>query len=255
MKESELIETLQASFMPVEARPFAVGPKTGLVLVDLVKGFASVGCGPLAPAAPDPTIEAMIQKTDVLSKRMLEADRPVLAFLDTHTPGKAEPPYPPHCEMGTGQELFVDELAWLEGKPGATLIRKDCINGFIGATNAAGGNAFVEWVKTHQLREIVVVGICTDICVMDFVLTCLSARNHGLLEPLETIAVYADACATYDLPESVAADLELPKTAIHPQKLSHHVGLYCMAARGAHIASRIDWCRLSFGRVADHGSA
>jgi nicotinamidase-related amidase len=111
----------------------------------------------------------------------------------------------------------------------------------VGAIRKDGSNAFIDWVQAHGLRDIVVVGICTDICVMDFVLTCLSARNHGLVDPLQTIAVYADACATYDLPESAAEAMQLPRPAIHPQMLAHHVGLYCMAARGALIASRIEW--------------
>ena len=55
---------------------------------------------------------------------------PVLAFLDTHDSGKQEPPYPPHCESGTGEEDLVPELKWLEKEPQATLVRKDCINGF-----------------------------------------------------------------------------------------------------------------------------
>ncbi|MEM7792574.1 MAG: hypothetical protein AAF546_14310 [Verrucomicrobiota bacterium] len=37
----------------------------------------------------------------------------------------------------------------------------------------------------------------------------------------------------------VAEELGLPKTATHPQQVAHHVGLYCMAARGAVIASEI----------------
>ena len=46
----------------------------------------------------------------------------------------AEPPYPPHCEAGTGEENLVPELAWLERDSNTMLVRKDCINGFIGAT-------------------------------------------------------------------------------------------------------------------------
>lgn len=59
------------------------------------------------------------------------------------------------------------------------------------------------------------VGICTDICVLDFVCTTLSARNRGFLEPLEDVIVYSHGCATFDLPIHVAKTL---KDAIaHPQ--------------------------------------
>ena len=86
---------------------------------------------------------------------------------------------------------------------------------------------------------MLVVGICTDICVMDFVLTMLSARNHGMMPSCRDIFVYADGCATYDLPKPVATQLGLPETASHPQALAHHMGLYFMAARGARIVSEV----------------
>ena len=34
------------------------------------------------------------------------------------------------------------------------------------------------------------MGICTDICVMDSVLTMLSARNHAMMLRCETISVH-----------------------------------------------------------------
>ena len=74
---------------------------------------------------------------------------------------------------------------------------------------------------------------------MDLVLTLLSARNHGLATPLKDIAVYAKGCATFNLTAATAADWGLPATAIHPQKVAHHVGLYTMAQRGAIVASAI----------------
>ena len=61
------------------------------------------------------------------------------------------------------------------------------------------------------------VGICTDICVMDFVLTLLSARNHGLLGVLENVYVDASACATYDLPRKEAETLGRGAQSAHPQ--------------------------------------
>src|SRR3546814_4600317 len=71
---------------------------------------------------------------------------------------------------------------------------------------------------------------------MDFVLTLLSARNHDLMPSLKDVSVHAGACATYDLTREAAEHLGLPETACHPQDLTHHLGLYFMAARGAEIA-------------------
>lgn len=212
---------------------------TGLVVVDEVNGFATVGAGNLAPPVPNAQVSRMVEETVALGRRFQSAGWPILAFLDTHEPGKPEPPYPPHCESGTGEELLVPALQWLETEAAATLIRKDCINGFVGAI-AGGRNRLVDWVNGNRLKSVLVVGICTDICVMDFVLTLLSARNHGMMPTLEDIVVYEPGCSTYDLPRETAAQLGLPETAAHPQALTHHLGLYFMASRGAVLADRLE---------------
>ena len=229
-----------------ETLPVALGTfdprarKTGLVIVDEVNGFATVGAGPLAPPAPNPQVSRMVDETDRLARAFVERGHPVAAFLDTHEPGKPEPPYPPHCERGTGQEELVPELKWLEDCAEATLIRMDCINGFVGSISLADAeNAMVRWVNGHGLDAVLVVGICTDICVMDFVLTMLSARNHDMMPTLEDIVVYEPGCATYDLPKEAARSLGLPHTAAHPQRVAHHLGLYFMASRGALLADRL----------------
>lgn len=220
--------------------------ETGLVIVDEVNGFCTVGAGNLAPPVPDAQINRMVEVTAGLARRFTQARWPVLAFLDTHEPGKPEPPYPPHCERGTGEENLVPELAWLADDPDVVLIRKDCINGFVGAvepiyhgTHGTSHNRVVDWVNAHRLKSILVVGICTDICVMDFVLTMLSARNHGLMPTLRDIVVLEPGTATYHLPRAAAESLGLPETAAHPKPATHHMGLYFMASRGAVLAKEV----------------
>jgi nicotinamidase-related amidase len=242
------VHELQAR-LPIDLQPYGLEGRTvGLVIVDEVNGFCTVGAGALAPPAPDAQVARMVDETDRLARRFTEEKRPILAFLDTHQPGKPEPPYPPHCERGTGEEDLVPELAWLGDCNGATLIRKDCINGFIGGIEASyvGGahgqhhNKVVDWINNHRLDAVIVVGICTDICVMDFVLTLLSARNHGMTPTLEDIVVFERATATYDLPLEATGSLGLPPTAAHPKAETHHMGLYFMASRGALLASAIE---------------
>src|SRR3546814_3343318 len=114
------------------------------------------------------------------------------------------------------------------------------MNGFVGASGKDGRNAVVDWVNANKLQRLLVVGICTDICVMDFVLTLLSARNHDLMPTLKDISVHAGACATYDLPKEAAESLGLPETATHPQDLTHHLGLYFMASRGDRTSQRLN---------------
>ncbi len=226
--------------MPIRLEPYAPGARrTGLVIVDEVNGFATVGAGYLAPPAPNAQVTQMVEETDRLARAFSAGGRPILAFLDTHVPGKPEPPYPPHCEAGTGEENLVPQLAWLEQDRHATLVRKDCINGFVGSIQKDGSNRVVDWVNEHRLEEVLVVGICTDICVMDFVLTFLSARNHDLMPSLKEIFVHEGGCATYDLPRTVAEMLKLGATAAHPQEVTHYMGLYFMASRGAKLVDKV----------------
>ena len=209
----------------------------GLIIVDEVNGFAKVGGGNLAPQSPNEQISTMVSETNNLAHSFVDKEMPILALLDTHEPGKPEPPYPPHCELGTGEEELINELKWIENEPLATLVRKDCINGFIGAFKSDGSNAIIDWVNKYNIKNVLVVGICTDICVMDFVLTLLSARNHGMLDGLKEVVVYDKGCSTFDLPISVAKEIGLPKSSSHPQDFTHYMGLYFMASRGAQLVN------------------
>lgn len=240
MSRSTTLAALEA-VLPIEPQPYIIDDRpTGLVVVDVLNGFCTVGYGPIAPQEPDEQIATMVSESDRLARTFVERGWPVLAFLDTHEPGKPEPPYPTHCEKGTGEEKLVPELEWLENNPLATLVTKDCINGFIGSIDLdTGRNVFLDWISDRKLEVLVVVGICTDICVMDFVITLLSVRNHGLSPTLKDVVVYDKGCATHNLTAEMAIQQGLPKTAIHPQKIAHHVGLYTMTERGALIASTI----------------
>jgi len=241
MSETEMLQQM-AEAMPLAKSALDLsedGQGYGLVIVDEVNGFATVGAGNLAPPVPNEQVATMVAETDRIARAFCERKMPVLAFLDTHDPGKPEPPYPPHCERGTGEEELVPELKWLEDEAKATLVRKDCINGFIGAFQTDGSNAIVDWAVANQVQHILVVGICTDICVMDFVLTLLSARNHGMVPSLKEVVVYDKGCSTYSLPRNVAEDIGLPPSASHPQAPTHHMGLYFMASRGAQLVEQV----------------
>jgi nicotinamidase-related amidase len=236
------ITTGLAEAMPLSLNsidPSASGRTFGMVIVDEVNGFATVGAGALAPPVPNEQVSVMVSETVRLARSFTAQGWPILAFMDTHVPGKPEPPYPPHCEAGTGEEELVPELKWLETDPNTTLVKKDCINGFVGATRADGTNAVVDWVKANGITDLLVVGICTDICVMDFVLTTLSARNHDMMPGLQEIFVYDKGCSTYDLPREVAEEAGIGAFAAHPQDITHYMGLYFMASRGAQLVNEV----------------
>ena len=237
-------------FMPVSygSADLSEG-RVGLVLVDPVVGFTREGF------LSDPeSMIPMVEAIDQLSRELLEqlGERlSIYVFRDHHGPEQMEPPYPPHCQEGSGEEELDPLLRWLEAEEAVTLYDKDCINGMIGGLVPAEsyqlGDAqltsyrhhFVEWIHSHHIDQLVVVGDCTDICDLDFVVSALSARNHGMFGDTRgamPIQVYAPACATYHMPDPAA--LGLPETARHDRDLCHHAALYFMQSRGAAIVDR-----------------
>lgn len=182
-------------------------------------------------------ITGMINESARLARLFCDKKLPVLAFLDSHQPNKPEEPYPPHCIAGTDESKLVPALQWIENEPNVTIRRKDCFDGFLGSIEDDGSNVFVDWVKNNHIKAILVVGICTDICVLDFVCSTISARNRGFLAPLEDVIVYSRGCATFDVPLHVARNTKGALS--HPQELMHHMGLYMAKERGAIIANEV----------------
>ncbi len=228
--------------LPIHSQLIQVSRKAGLIIIDEVNGFATVGCGPLAPRTENPQVTTMIKETDRLARTFVQHSMPILVFLDTHDEATPEDPYPLHCLKGSGDEELVAALKWLEGCSQATLMQKNCINGFVGGIDLESGrNRVINWITSHHLDQLILVGICTDICVMDFALTMLSARNHGMTPTLKDIVIFTRALATYHMSHEEAARLNLSKTAIHPQDLTHHLGQYFMQQRGALLADRLGW--------------
>ncbi|KAL5054513.1 hypothetical protein RYX36_035195 [Vicia faba] len=235
---SHTVELLKNE-IPLEQESVVLAEDTvnGLVLVDIINGFCTVGAGNLAPRESNKQISEMISESARLAREFCEKKLPVMAFLDSHQPNKPEEPYPPHCIAGTDESNLVPALRWLENETNVTIRRKDCFDGYVGSMEQDGSNVFVDWVKKNKIKTVVVVGVCTDICVLDFVCSTMSAKNRGFLKPLENVVVYSNACATFNVPLDVATN---NKGALaHPQEFMHHVGLYMAKERGAKIAKEV----------------
>lgn len=225
-------------------------PTAGIVVVDEVNGFCTAGCGNLAPVKDDPIINKMIDETDKLIRSM--PNSPVLVLQDTHEADKPEPPYPPHCVRGTGEELIVPKLDWLSTRKNTYILKKDVINGFIGSMehrdkydseDGIGDYAYTLcdelFFYGKKITSLIITGICTDICVMQFVQSVLSARNHGIFTTVKDIVVLVPAVSTYDLPLEATKQLGLPDSLAHPRELTHKMGLYFMQMSGAILTDKI----------------
>ncbi|KAK7368849.1 hypothetical protein VNO80_10880 [Phaseolus coccineus] len=235
---SQTVELLKKEIpLEQESVVLAEDKVNGLVLVDIINGFCTVGAGNLAPRESNRQIRGMINESARLARVFCEKKLPVMAFLDSHHPNKPEDPYPPHCIIGSDESNLVPELRWLENEPNVTIRRKDCFDGYLGSIEEDGSNVFVDWVKKNKIATLLVVGVCTDICVLDFVCSTMSAKNRGFLKPLENVVVYSRGCATFDIPLEEATNTK--GALAHPQEFMHHVGLYMAKERGAKIANEV----------------
>ncbi|XP_023529488.1 nicotinamidase 1-like isoform X2 [Cucurbita pepo subsp. pepo] len=141
--------------IPLEQESVVLAEDTvnGLVLVDIINGFCTVGAGNLAPREPNRQISEMVEESARIARIFCEKKWPVMAFLDSHQPNKPEEPYPPHCIAGSDESNLVPALRWVEKEPNVTIRRKDCFDGYIGSFQPDGSNVFVDWIKHNQIKS------------------------------------------------------------------------------------------------------
>jgi len=149
-----------------------------VIVVDMQKGFlapeGSLYCGDGARAIIEPV------------RRRLEAETEggATAFFtqDVHAPDDREfEMFPPHCVAGSGEEEIIEELADLAA--GARLVAKRRYSAFYDTDLA-------DQLAALAPEEVVVMGDCTDICVLH---TVAGLRNRDY--PVE---VPADCVASFD---------------------------------------------------------
>ena len=159
-----------------------------VLVVDMVRGFCEEG-RPLYVGESVQIIEPI--------RRLLAEERArgssIIFLCDNHDPDDAEfQMFPPHCIRGSEEAEVIPELREFAQE----VIPKTRFSGFYG-TNLE-----------RRLRElkpdkVIVVGDCTDICVMH---TVADARNRDY--PVE---VPADCVATFDLEAHRFALLHMEK--------------------------------------------
>ena len=67
---------------------------------------------------------------------------------------------------------------------------------------------------------------------------CNASPAADSVPNLKEVIVYDKGCSTYGLPKDVAEEIGLPPSASHPQDITHYMGLYFMASRGAQLVDR-----------------
>lgn len=180
-----------------------------LIVVDVINGF--VKFGPLS----DPSISEIIPPIRDLMQAFQSRSMPVAAFQDCHAPDAAEfSVFPPHCVRGTDETELVSEL------DGISCVRlpKNSTNGFLERN-------FQELLtRNPQMNTFLVVGDCTDICVLQFCLTLTAALNVS--NKKASVIVPVNAVDTFGAPG-------------HNKHVMNLAALQLMASAGVQIVSEV----------------
>lgn len=184
--------------------------RTALIMVDLINGFTREG------ALKSARVEEIIPAVAELQKACLENGFEILAFGDSHSTDSPEfESYPPHCLCGSAEEEIAEELQEVGGY---RLIRKNSTNGFI-------EEEFRQWLAEREnLDTFLVVGDCTDICILQFAVTLKTWFNKE--NKKSRILVPMDLVETYDL-------------GLHKGDLVHVMALYNMTINGVEVVRSV----------------
>ena len=200
--------------------------RVALVSEDMLKGFCNEG--PLASpraAGVVPTVTRLFQQARDLGVCHF------LLFQDTHDADAVEfSTFPPHCVRGTAESETIDELNALAFSDSFVVLPKNSISSSV-------GTALDAWLDDHpQVDTVIVVGVCTDICVYQAVMH-LRIRANVLGQSDFRVIVPADCVQTFDLPVETALELgALP----HDGDLLHSIFLYQMALNGVEVVARLN---------------
>ena len=148
-----------------------------LVIVDMVKGFCVSG------ALSDPRLKAVAPEIKRIAALLPDAEK--VFIRDCHTEQSAELKYfPPHC-IGKESEV-ISELQCIKGKE----VKKNSTDAFVQLL-AANNNLL-------GYDNILLTGVCTDICVMQLALSLRAYISE--FNGAGNVVVFTDAVDTYDSP-------------------------------------------------------
>lgn len=156
-----------------------------VINVDMVNGFVKKG------AMADSYIEHIIPEHIKLINQIKEKEEAIVIIKDNHKKNCREfNRYPVHCIEGTEEAQLVEELKQFEEN--AMVYQKN-------STSTIYAPNFLEDIdKMINLKEIIIIGCCTDICILNLAIPLQNYFDQKDREVIITIP--KNAVETYDAP-------------------------------------------------------
>ena len=158
-----------------------------ILVVDMLNGFHNMG-----NLANPRTASIIPNIRELLERKMKEGGYRVVFLNDNHLSDDKEfEMFPPHCVEGTEETNVVAELQEFCDMGNNTVYPKKRYSGFF--------QTYLEGLLVFERpEEVIVVGVCTDICVLHTVAD-LRNRDYQVIVP-------ADCVETFDAPNHNAGD-------------------------------------------------
>jgi nicotinamidase-related amidase len=156
------------------------------IVIDMVNGFVKYG------NMHDKDIAHIVPAQIELLKKFQDEKSIIGIVKDAHNEKCAEfSSYPVHCVRGSGEEELIDELKQFETNDSLVYEKN--------STSIAHVPSFFEDIKKMtNLKKVIVMGCCTDICVLDTTNPLKTFFNQNDLD-IEVI-VPKNVVETYEAP-------------------------------------------------------
>ncbi len=154
-----------------------------LIVVDMVNGFIKEG------NMKDPYINHITEGIIKLINEVLEEKEGVAFIKDTHSEDAVEfKKFPIHCVKGTNESNLIDEL-----KP----YEKESLVYEKNSTSTIFAKNFMNDInQMKKLREVIISGCCTDICVLNLAIPLVNYFDENNKDV--NVVVRSDLVETYN---------------------------------------------------------
>lgn len=159
--------------------------RKALYMIDMNNGFVNFG------NMANPKYNELVNEQLKLINKFRKENQLVNFVLEGHTTDSIEfDSYPSHCVLGTKEEELIPEFIDEQNKENTRTYYKNSINGMLNR------NLQDDIKSKDNLNEIVIGGVCADLCVMDFARTF--SRYLDEINRRAKIFVVENTIDTYD---------------------------------------------------------